>query len=226
MRILAVGDDRKLLSFLVRALREDAYAVDTVLGAERALEIARGIPYDLILVDIRLRGSSGIQVCAELRKHRVKTPILLLSGDSLVEERVEGLNAGADDCLPKPFAVSELRARVCALIRRSKDRTEVNSRIADLEIDRHRRCINRGGVTIPLTTKEFALVELLMLHSPETVTRSEIIEHVWDCQYDSDTNLVDVYIYRLRQKINDMGAARLIHAIRGVGYKLECARPS
>ena len=226
MRILAVGDDRKFLSFLVRALREDAYAVDTVLGAERALEIARGVPYDLILVDIRLHGSSGIRVCAELRKSRVRVPILLLCGDSLVEERVEGLNAGADDCLPKPFEVSELRARVFALIRRSKDRTEVNSRIADLEIDRHRRCINRGGVTIPLTTKEFALVELLMLHSPETVTRSEIIEHVWDCQYDSDTNLVDVYIYRLRQKINDMGAARLIHAIRGVGYKLECARPS
>jgi len=226
MRILAVGDDRKFLSFLVRALREDAYAVDTVLGAERVLEIARGVPYDLILVDIRLHGSSGIRVCSELRKSRVRVPILLLCGDSLVEERVEGLNAGADDCLPKPFAVSELRARVFALIRRSKDRTEVNSRIADLEIDRHRRCINRGGVTIPLTTKEFALVELLMLHSPETVTRSEIIEHVWDCQYDSDTNLVDVYIYRLRQKINDMGAARLIHAIRGVGYKLESARPS
>jgi DNA-binding response OmpR family regulator len=223
MRLLVVGDDRKLLSFLVRALREDTYAVDTALGAERAMEVARGVPYDLILVDLRLRGSSGIRVCSELRKHRVRTPILLLSGESLVEERVEGLDAGADDCLPKPFAVSELRARVRALIRRSKNRSDVTARIADLEIDRDRRCINRGGVTIPLTAKEFALVELLMIHSPETVTRSEIIEHVWDCQYDSETNLVDVYIYRLRQKINDMGATRLIHAIRGVGYKLACA---
>jgi len=223
MRLLVVGDDRKLLNFLVRALREDAYAVDTALGAERALEVARGVPYDLILVDLRLRGSSGIRVCSELRKHRVRTPILLLSGESLVEERVEGLDAGADDCLPKPFAVSELRARIRALIRRSKNHSDVTARIADLEIDRDRRCINRGGVTIPLTAKEFALVELLMIHSPDTVTRSEIIEHVWDCQYDSETNLVDVYIYRLRQKINDMGATRLIHAIRGVGYKLACA---
>jgi DNA-binding response OmpR family regulator len=223
MRLLAVGDDRKLLNFLVRALREDAYAVDTALGADRALEAARGVPYDLILLDLRLRGSSGIRVCAELRKHRIKAPIMLLAGDSLMEERVEGLHAGADDCLPKPFAVPELRARVFALIRRSKDLNEITSRIADLEIDRHRRCINRAGVSIPLTAKEFALVELLMLHSPDTVTRSEIIEHVWDCQYDSDTNLVDVYIYRLRQKINDMGQTRLIHAIRGVGYKLACA---
>jgi len=223
MRLLAVGDDRKLLNFLVRALREDAYAVDTALGADRALEAARSIPYDLILLDLRLRGSSGIRVCTELRKYRIKAPIMLLAGDSLMEERVEGLHAGADDCLPKPFAVPELRARVFALIRRSKDLNEITSRIADLEIDRHRRCINRAGVTIPLTAKEFALVELLMLHSPDTVTRSEIIEHVWDCQYDSDTNLVDVYIYRLRQKINDMGQTRLIHAIRGVGYKLACA---
>lgn len=223
MRLLAVGDDRKLLNFLVRALREDAYAVDTALGADRALEAARSIPYDLILLDLRLRGSSGIRVCSELRKYRIKAPIMLLAGDSLMEERVEGLHAGADDCLPKPFAVPELRARVFALIRRSKDLNEITSRIADLEIDRHRRCINRAGVSIPLTAKEFALVELLMLHSPDTVTRSEIIEHVWDCQYDSDTNLVDVYIYRLRQKINDMGQTRLIHAIRGVGYKLACA---
>jgi DNA-binding response OmpR family regulator len=223
MRLLAVGDDRKLLSFLVRALREDAYAVDTALGAEQALEVARDVPYDLILLDLRLRGSSGIRVCSELRKFRVKTPIMLLAGDSLVEERVEGLNAGADDCLPKPFVVAELRARICALIRRSKNQNEANARIGDLEIDRHRRCINRAGVSIPLTTKEFALVELLMLNSPGTVTRSEIIEHVWDCQYDSDTNLVDVYIYRLRQKINDMGNTRLIHAIRGVGYKMEYA---
>ncbi len=223
MRLLAVGDDRKLLNFLVRALREDAYAVDTALGAERALEAARGVPYDLILLDLRLRGSSGIRVCAELRKYRIKAPIMLLAGDSLMEERVEGFHAGADDCLPKPFAVPELRARVFALIRRSKDLNDITSRIADLEIDRHRRCINRAGVSIPLTAKEFALVELLMLHSPDTVTRSEIIEHVWDCQYDSDTNLVDVYIYRLRQKINDMGQTRLIHAIRGVGYKLACA---
>jgi DNA-binding response OmpR family regulator len=131
MRLLAVGDDRKLLSFLVRALREDAYAVDTALGAERALEVARSVPYDLILLDLRLRGSSGIRVCSELRKYRIRTPIMLLAGDSLVDERVEGLNAGADDCLPKPFAVPELRARVCALIRRSKDRDDGNARIAD-----------------------------------------------------------------------------------------------
>ena len=224
MRILVVADEHKVASFIARALREDAYAVDVDQDGESAAETARSGRYDLVLVDSRLRGFGGIRFCSELRRSGVKMPILLLSSRNLVEERVQGLNAGADDCLPKPFAVSELRARVRALIRRSLDRNDENSRIADLEIDRNRRRINRGGVPIPLTTKEFALVELLMLHTPETVTRSEIIEHVWDCHYDSETNLVDVYIHRLRQKIDDAGRTRLIHTIRGVGYRMACAQ--
>jgi DNA-binding response OmpR family regulator len=224
MRILVVADERKVASFIARALREDAYAVDVAQDGESGLEIARSGRYDLALVDAQLRGVGGIRFCSELRRSGCKIPIVLLSTRNLVEERVQGLNAGADDCLPKSFAVSELRARVRALIRRSLDRNDENSRIADLEIDRNRRCINRGGVPIPLTTKEFALVELLMLHTPDTVTRSEIIEHVWDCHYDSETNLVDVYIHRLRQKIDDSGRARLIHTIRGVGYRMACAQ--
>jgi len=221
---MMVADERKVASFIARALREDAYAVDIAQDAESGLEMARSGRYDLVLVDARLRGAGGIQFCSELRRAGFKIPILLLPTRNLVEERVQGLNAGADDCLPKPFAVSELRARVRALIRRSLDRKDENARIADLEIDRNRRRINRGGVPIPLTTKEFALVELLMLHTPDTVTRSEIIEHVWDCHYDSETNLVDVYIHRLRQKIDDPSRARLIHTIRGVGYRIACAQ--
>jgi DNA-binding response OmpR family regulator len=225
MRVLVVADERKVASFIARALREDAYAVDVAQEAEPGLEMARSGLYDLVLVDARLRGGiGGIRFSSELRRAGSKLPIMLLSTRNLVEERVQGLNAGADDCLQKPFAVSELRARVRALIRRSLDRNDENSRIADLEIDRNRRRINRGGVPIPLTTKEFALVELLMLHTPDTVTRSEIIEHVWDCHYDSETNLVDVYIHRLRQKIDDAGRTRLIHTIRGVGYRMACAQ--
>ncbi len=218
MRILVVEDERKVASFTARALREDAYAVDVAETGEQALEMVDGTTYEVILLDVRLPGLSGIQVCSEMRQSGVKSPILMLTARTLVEQRVEGLDAGADDYLTKPFALSELRARVRALIRRGLNRRDVNLKFADLEIDRHHRRLVRRGVNIPLTSKEFALIELLILRAPETVSRSEIIEHVWDCHFDSETNLVDVYINRLRQKIDQPGRANLIHTIRGVGY--------
>jgi DNA-binding response OmpR family regulator len=220
MRILAVHDDRRYAQFMEHALREDAYAVDVAIGPEHGLQSGRDFPYDLILIELRTHRAGGVQLCFELRRSHVKTPILLLSDSKVVEETVDALDAGADDCLQRPFAVSELRARVRALIRRSLDRHELKSRIGDLEIDRPRRRIVRGGVPISLTSKEFALVELLMVRSPDIVTRSEILEHVWESQYDSETNLVDVYVYRVRHKIDDLAGTRLIHTIRGVGYKL------
>lgn len=218
MRILVVEDERKVASFTARALREDAYAVDVAETGEQALEMVDDTTYEVILLDVRLPGLSGIQVCSEMRQSGVKSPILMLTARTLVEQRVEGLDAGADDYLTKPFALSELRARVRALIRRGLNRRDVNLRFADLEIDRHHRRLIRRGVNIPLTSKEFALIELLILRAPDTVSRSEIIEHVWDCHFDSETNLVDVYINRLRQKIDQPGRTNLIHTFRGVGY--------
>ena len=219
MRILLVEDERKVASFVARALREQAYAVDVADNGERALELASETDYDTILLDLRLPRLDGIQVCQELRRRGVNSPVLMLTARGMVEQRVEGLDAGADDYLTKPFALKELLARVRALVRRGFRKSDVMLRCDDLELDRHRRRVNRGGVPIPLTSKEFALLELLLLRSSETVPRSEIVEHVWDAQFDSGTNLVEVYINRLRQKI-DHGHAKLIQTVRGVGYRL------
>jgi two-component system copper resistance phosphate regulon response regulator CusR len=163
---------------------------------------------------------SGIEVCTRLRQAGTQTPILMLTARNLVEQRVEGLDAGADDYLTKPFALAELLARVRALIRRGFNKSGAILRYADLELDRHRRRVSRGPVAIQLTAKEFALLELLMLRAPDPVTRAEIIEHVWDRRFDSGTNLVEVYINRLRQRIDQDRPTRLILTLRGVGYRL------
>jgi DNA-binding response OmpR family regulator len=220
MRILLVEDERKVASFVARALREQAYAVDVAETGERALELASETDYDTILLDLRLPRLDGIQVCQELRRRGVNSPVLMLTARGMVEQRVEGLDAGADDYLTKPFALVELLARVRALVRRGFRKSDVVLRCDDLELDRHRRRVHRGGVPIPLTSKEFALLELLLLRTSETVPRSEIVEHVWDAQFDSGTNLVEVYINRLRQKIDYGHAAKLIQTVRGVGYRL------
>ncbi len=220
MRVLLVEDERKVASFIARSLRENAYAVDVAETGEKGLELALDVPYDLVLLDVRLPGISGTEVCRKLRHAGIQAPILMLTARGLIEQRVEGLDAGADDYLTKPFALAELHARVRALIRRGLNRSDARVRCADLELDRHRRRLTRGATTVPLTTKEFALLEFLMLRAPEPVTRSEIIEHVWDCRFDSETNLVEVYINRLRQKIDQDRPAKLIHTVRGVGYRL------
>jgi DNA-binding response OmpR family regulator len=220
MRVLVVEDERKVASFVARALRENAYAVDVAESGEKALELAFDYSYDVILLDVRLPGMSGIEVCRALRQRGVETPILMLTARGLVEQRVEGLDAGADDYLVKPFALAELSARVRALIRRGFHKSDARLRYADLDLDRHRRRATRGQVDVPLTSKEFALLEFLMLRAPDPVTRSEIVEHVWDCHFDSETNLVEVYINRLRQKIDQDHPAKLIHTLRGVGYQL------
>jgi DNA-binding response OmpR family regulator len=220
MRILLVEDERKVASFVARALREQAYAVDVANGGQPALALASDVAYDAILLDLRLPDLDGVEVCRELRRRRVNSPILMLTARGLVEQRVEGLDAGADDYLTKPFVLAELLARVRALVRRGFQRSAGSLRAADLELDRHRRRVQRGGTPIPLTAKEFALLELLLLRTPHTVPRSEIVEHIWDAHFDSGTNLVEVYINRLRHKIDQDRAAKLIHTVRGVGYRL------
>jgi two-component system copper resistance phosphate regulon response regulator CusR len=220
MRILLVEDERKVASFVARALREQAYAVDVAETGARGLDLASETAYDAILLDLRLPDMDGLAVCHELRRRRVHSPVLMLTARSLVEQRVEGLDAGADDYLTKPFAIAELLARVRALVRRGLQQSEAVLRLGDLELDRHRRRANRGGESVPLTSKEFALLELLLMRSPEIVARAEIVEHIWETHFDSGTNLVEVYINRLRQKIDHEHPVKLIHTARGAGYRL------
>jgi len=220
MRILLVEDERKVASFIARALKENTYAVDVAETGQQALELGADVTYDAILLDVRLPDLSGIEVCREFRQRGIEAPVLMLTARGLVEQRVEGLDAGADDYLTKPFVLAELLARVRALVRRGFHSGNAKLSYADLMLDRHRRRATRDKETIPLTSREFALLELLLLRAPELITRSEIVEHVWDCHFDSETNLVEVYINRLRQKIDQDRSVKLIHTIRGVGYRL------
>ena len=220
MRILLVEDERSVASFIARTLRENAYAVDVADTGEKALQLGKDVNYDVILLDVRLPGISGIEVCRELRQRGVEAPVMMLTARSMVEQRVEGLDVGADDYLTKPFVLAELLARVRALVRRSFNKGGGHLHYSDLELDRHRRRATRGKELIPLTTKEFALLELFLLRAGALVTRAEIVEHVWDNNHDGGTNLLEVYINRLRQKIDQNGLPKLIHTVRGVGYRL------
>lgn len=220
MRLLLVEDERKVASFIARSLRENSYTVDVAETGEKALELVTSTAYDLILLDVRLPKLSGVEVCREIRDAHIETPVLMLTARSLVEQRVEGLDAGADDYLTKPFALAELHARVRALTRRGFHKGGPKLHTADLELDRARRIVKRGTEQIQLTFKEFALLELLMLRAPDPVMRSEIIEHVWSYGFDTETNIVEVYINRLRQKIDQDHVSKLIHTVRGTGYRI------
>src|SRR5438046_8589147 len=202
MRILLVEDERKVASFSARALKEHTDGVDVDEAGQQALELGADVTYVAILLDVRLPDLSGIEVCREFRQRGIAAPVLMLTARGLIEQRVEGLDAGADDYLTKPFVLAELLARVRALVRRGFHGRNAKLSYADLMLDRHRRRATRDKETIPLTSREFALLELLLLRAPELITRSEIVEHVWDCHFDSETNLVEVYINRLRQKID------------------------
>ena len=225
MRILLAEDERKVAGFIARALRENSYAVDVAETGEKALELGQDVTYDAILLDVGLPSLSGIEVCRELRQRKIEVPILMLTARTLVEQRVEGLDAGADDYLTKPFVLAELLARVRALVRRGFHSGNARLHYADLELDRHRRRATRGKEAIPLTSKEFALLELLLLRAPDLVTRGEIVEHVWDRHFQCETNLVEVYVNRLRQKIDQKRPTKLIHTVRGIGYRLGAPEP-
>lgn len=220
MRLLLVEDERKVASFIARSLRESSYTVDVAETGEKALGLVTRLSYDLVLLDIRLPRLSGVEVCREIREAGLEMPVLMLTARSLVEQRVEGLDAGADDYLTKPFALAELHARVRALTRRGFHKGGPKLHTGDLELDRPRRTVKRGDQQIQLTLKEYALLELLMVRSPDAVLRSEIIEHVWSYGFDTETNIVEVYINRLRQKIDQEHPVKLIQTIRGTGYRL------
>jgi two-component system copper resistance phosphate regulon response regulator CusR len=220
MRILVVEDEPKTGSYLKKGLAESGYVVDLASNGSDGLFHAREEDYDLIVLDVMLPGLDGWQVITELRKTR-DTPVLFLTARDDVEDRVRGLELGADDYLVKPFAFSELLARVRTLLRRGPAREPEHIDIADLAIDVLKRRVSRGDTRIDLTPKEFTLLHLLAQRQGEVLSRSLIASQVWDMNFDSDTNVVDVAIRRLRAKVDDPFQMKLIHTIRGMGYVLE-----
>jgi len=221
MRILVIDDDRRLCTVIKRGLLEEAYAVDIAYDGEEGEYLAEVNPYDLIILDIMLPNKDGIQVCHELRAKKINAPILMLTAKDTVEDRVRGLDTGADDYLVKPFAFNELLARIRALLRREGTSKSPELRVGDLTLNALTRQIWRGQRPIELTTKEYVILEYLMRHPNVVVTRTMIEEHAWDYDFDSLSNLVDVYIRRLRRKIDNEGEDSLIQTVRGAGYRLK-----
>jgi DNA-binding response OmpR family regulator len=218
MRLLLVEDDPGVLRFVLKGLREQAYAVDTATTGDDALYQAEINSYDLIILDVMIPGRDGFAVCKEIRKTGNRVPILMLTALDGVEERITGLDVGADDYLAKPFAFRELLARLRALLRRSGELRPANIRVADLVVDTAAQSVTRGGRRISLTTKEYALVEFLARNVGRVVGRAAIAEHVWDETFDPFSNLIEVYVNRLRRKIDEESRVPLLHTRRGAGY--------
>jgi DNA-binding response OmpR family regulator len=221
MRVLVVEDEKKTASFVRKALQAENFAVDVCHNGDGALAAARSTPFDVIVLDIMLPGRDGLSVLRQLREQRNVTPILLLSARGEVNERVEGLNAGADDYLPKPFELPELIARVHALVRRGGENKSPVLRVADLALDTVTHQARRGETKIELTAREYRLLEFLMRPPGRLCGRMMILEKVWDYDFDPGTNLVDVYIRRLREKVDAHFEPKLLHTVRGAGYVLK-----
>ena len=225
MRILVVEDDRKVASFIQTGLQQEGHAVDVLHEGSGAGEQAHAVDYDAVVLDVMLPGRSGFQVLRDIRARKASLPVLILTAKDTVDERVAGLDGGADDYMVKPFALAELSARLRALLRRGAPRESV-LRVSDLEMDTIRRTVRREARSIDLKPKEYALLEFLMRNTDRPVTKSLIIEHVWDLHFDSVSNVVEVHINSLRNKIDRGFSAPLIHTIRGVGYVLTDTPPS
>ena len=220
MRLLLVEDDVRMARFIARGLREQAYAVDLVSDGEAALYQAAINNYDAAILDLMLPKKDGLEVCRELRAQGSRIPVLMLTARDAVHDRIAGLDSGADDYLSKPFAFGELLARLRALLRRSPQLLPTVIRVGDLEIDTRGQRASRAGHPVTLTTKEYTLLEYLARNAGRVVGRQEIAEHVWEDTYDPFSNLIEVYINRLRRKIDEPFATALIHTKRGAGYEL------
>jgi len=220
MRILIVEDNRQLAEIIKRGLSEEGYAADIAMSGEEGEDYIESIPYDLIILDIILPGKDGISVCQRLRGKRIKTPILMLTAKGSLNDKVMGLESGADDYVVKPFEFAELYARIRALLRREENLLPQKLQIGDLVLDMSARRVRRGQRPIELTAKEYAILEYLMRHPDLVITRTMIEQHVWDLELDTTSNLIDVYISRLRRKIDEGGENSLIQTIKGAGYRL------
>ena len=219
MRVLVIEDDRETAQFLLKALKESGHPADTAADGETGLLMAREGVHDVLIVDRMLPKRDGLSIIETLRAENVRTPVLILSALGSVDDRVKGLRAGGDDYLTKPYAFSELLARIEALGRRSDPETQTTRYVVgDLALDRLSHKVTRGGETVPLQAREFRLLEYLMRHAGQVVTRTMLLEHVWDYHFDPQTNVIDVHISRLRSKIDKGFPKQLLHTVRGAGY--------
>jgi two-component system OmpR family response regulator len=224
MRILVVEDDASIAAFVARGLREAGFAVDSAADGDEGLAKAQSAPYDAAIVDLMLPGRDGLSVVAELRRAGIRTPVLVLTARRSVEDRVRGLETGADDYLVKPFAFSELLARVHALVRRAQGTPEATElTYGDLSLNRLTRRVERAGRAIDLRPREFALLDLLLRNPERVVSKTMILSHVWGYDFDPGSNVVDVLVFRLRDKIDRGFEPPLLHTVRGVGYVLKVA---
>ncbi len=220
MRILLVEDEEKVSRFVVRGLTAESFAVDAALDGQTGLDLATTYNYDLIVLDLMLPGLNGSELLRRIRLNDHRVPILMLTARDAVADKVEQLEAGADDYLTKPFAFAELMARVKALLRRGSVERPSVLRVAELEVDRLTQQVRRASRRIELTAKEYALLEYLMANAGRVLSRTMIIDHVWDQSFDGATNIVDVYVRHLRSKVDDGHDKKLIRTVRGVGYKI------
>ena len=220
MRILVVEDEQKIATFVQKGLKEFGFAVDVIGRGDEAFEIILDNPFDAVVLDIMLPGRDGLSILRALRERSNAIPVLILTARGEISEKVEGLDLGADDYLAKPFAIEELAARLRALIRRQTGENLVRYRIQDLTLDVASRIARRGSRRIDLTGREFSLLECLMRAPGRVFTRTQLCQHVWEYQFDAGTNLVEVYIQRLRRKVDDSEPTKLIQTIRGAGYRI------
>jgi DNA-binding response OmpR family regulator len=221
MRILIAEDEAKVAEHIRRGLVEAGYAVDVAVDGNEALWLAENHPYDAMVLDVMMPGQDGFTAVRQMRRKGIHAPVIFLTARHELDDHVRGLDAGADDYLAKPFSMVELLARLRALLRRQRAEPLDRVRVADLELDLLARTAHRGGEEITLTNREFALLELLMVSSPKPVSKTAIVEHVWDQHFDSGTNVINVYVNYLREKIDRAGWTPLIHTVRGVGYVLK-----
>jgi heavy metal response regulator len=221
VRLLVVEDESKVASFIKKGLEEEGYAVDLAADGEAGLAMILERVHDLVILDIRLPKMDGLQVLQMLRQDKITTPVLLLTVRATIEDKVLGLDAGADDYLTKPFAFQELVARVRALLRRRAETEPAILQVGDLSLDPARRTVTRGDVKIDLTAREFSLLDYFMRNPGRVLTRTMIAEHVWDYSFDTSTNVIDVYVNYLRKKIDAEREPKLLHTVRGVGYTLQ-----
>lgn len=219
MRILIIEDDHNIADVIRRGLQEQHYSVDRAMSGEEGGEMALINTYDLIILDLMLPKMDGVSLCRELRVQGIKTPILILTALDAIDSKIEGLDAGADDYLTKPFHFGELLARVRSLIRRQSDEKTSEIQVADLVLDTARRVVARNGLPVALTAKEFALLEYFMMNRGKVLTREQISEHVWDMNFDPQSNVIDSFVRFLRQKIDKDHSTPLIHTVRGIGYR-------